>query len=267
MQTSQKDLIDDRNDIESASRGTCLEEARDCDFLIVEDLQRLPIEASESLVQVMDCLKDSGRKVIITANAGPQRLRHNGEPFPSRLTSRLSAGLVIGLAPLAASSRLLLLQTLAQRRQLAVPTEVLRWLADRLTGGGRQLEGALTRLEALIKVHGRTLDLGMVEAQFKEETEAGTVTVERIANIVSGYFHVDVRDLQSDRRCHHVLLPRQVGMYLARLLTALSLEGIGQFFGGRDHSTVLHACRKMEKTLHRDALLSGAVREIHASLA
>jgi chromosomal replication initiator protein len=243
-----------------------LEEARHCDLLIVEDVQHLNLRAAETLVQVMDHLDARRRAMVFTANAGPQRLIHRSGKFPARLTNRLTAGLVVALSPLGPASRLTLLQMLAQRRQLAVPTEVLRWLADRLAGGGRQLEGVIARLETLAKIHRGPLDLATVEAAFQDQTAAGQATVERIAERVGGYFRVDPGDLQSRRRHRNVLLPRQVGMYLARQLTEMSLDEIGHYFGGRDHSTVLHACRKVEQTLGRDAVFSGAVREIHAGL-
>jgi len=243
-----------------------LEEARHCDLFMVEDLQHLHPYAVEPLVQTLDYLEAHGRPAVLTANHGPQRLRHRGERFAARLSNRLAGGLVVALAPLGPASRLTLLQTLAQRRQLAVPTEVLRWLADHLPGGGRQLEGAIARLETLARAQPGPLDLKTVRAQFKEQAEAGRITVERIALSVGGYFQVKPADLQSRRRYRNVLVPRQVGMYLARQLTEMSLDQIGDYFGGRDHSTVLHACRKVEQAIHQDAVLGGAIREIHAAL-
>src|SRR5262249_22117573 len=156
-------------------------------------------------------------------------------------------------------SRLALLEDKAQRRQLAVRHDVLAWLAEHLTGGGRQLEGALARLELLARLSGRPPDVAAVAAHFREQAEASRVTVERIAQRVGGSSGGDPRQLQRRRRYKGVLLPRQVGMYLARQLTELSLEQIGAYFGGRDHSTVLHACRKVEQALTHDAALSGAV--------
>ena len=91
-------------------------------------------------------------------------------------------------------------------------------------------------------------------------------SVEHIARHVGGYFRVELRQLRSERRGRHILWPRQVGMYLARRLTGLSLAQIGDYFGGRDHSTVLHACRKVEDALGRDTVLSGAVRQLQAEL-
>jgi chromosomal replication initiator protein len=233
------------------------------DLLIVEDLQHLPARAVETFVQRVDELLARQCPMVCTALAGP---RHLGN-LSARLASRLVGGLVVRLEPLSAASRLAMLQDKAQRRQLAVGREVLAWLAKHLTGGGRQLEGAIARLETLTRRHDQPLDLAGVAEQFRTEVEAGRPTVERIAQRVGGYFRVEPRQLQSRHRSRQVLLPRQVGMYLARQLTGLSLGQIGEYFGGRDHSTVLHACRRVEDALSRDAVLSGAVRQLHADLA
>jgi chromosomal replication initiator protein len=184
----------------------------------------------------------------------------------ARLGSRLAAGLVVGLDPLSAPARLALLQDKAQRRQLAVHPEVLAWLAEHLTGGGRQLEGALARLETLARLRDQPLDVAIVAEHFREQIKEGGPMVEHIVQRVGGCFQVEPRQLQSRRRSRQVLLPRQVGMYLTRQLTGLSLDQIGAYFGGRDHSTVLHACRKVEQALIQDAALSGLVRQLHAEL-
>ncbi len=240
--------------------------SRHSDLLVVEDLQHLPPASAEPLAQALDALRARGRQVVCTASAGPQRLAPRGRRLPARLVSRLAAGLVVGLNPLPAEGRLAVLEAGARRRTLPVGREVLAWLAERL-GGGRELEGALNRLEELARRHGLTLDLATVSAQFAEQAGAGGVTVERIAQRVGGYFRVKPEQLRSRGRSRGVLVPRQVGMYLARRLTGLSLEQIGAYFGGRDHSTVLHACRKVERALGEDAALSGAVRQLHAELA
>ena len=107
-----------------------------------------------------------------------------------------------------------------------------------------------------------------IEVTYAVAPGAHDVTaVERIAQRVGTWFQVEPRQMQSRRRLRHTLLPRQIGMYLARQLTALSLGQIGTYFGGRDHTTVLHACRKVEEAMKKDAVLSGAVRQIHAELA
>jgi chromosomal replication initiator protein len=171
------------------------------------------------------------------------------------------------LEPLARPSRLVFLQDRAQRRQLAVSRDVLAWLAEHVGGSTRQLEGALARVETLARLHGRLPDVALVAEQLHADAEAGRPTVERITERVGAYFRLEPRQIQSRRRLRHALLPRQVGMYLARQLTPLSLQQIGAYFGGRDHSTVLHACRKVEEAMAHDRALSGAVRQLHADLA
>jgi chromosomal replication initiator protein len=233
------------------------------DLLVVEDLQHLPARAAEALAGVVDARAARLEPMVFTATAGPARLTH----LPARLTSRLVSGLVVGLEPLGPASRLALLQDRAQRRQLAVSRDVLAWLAEHAGGSGRQLEGALARVEALARLHGRLPDIALVAAHFRADAEAGRPTVDRIVDRVGAYFRLEPRQIQSRRRLRQALLPRQVGMYLARRLTPLSLQEIGAYFGGRDHSTVLHSCRKVEEAMTTDSALSGAVRQLHADLA
>src|SRR5262249_39386633 len=155
----------------------------------------------------------------------------------------------------------------AQRRQLAVSREVLAWLAENLPGGIRQLLGTLVQLDTLTRFQSGPLDVKTVADHFQPLVEATQPTVERIAERVSRYFRLEPRQLQSKHRYQSVLLPRQVGMYLSRRLTNSSLADIGRYFGGRDHSTVLHACQKIEGALKTDMYVSGVVRQLQAELA
>jgi chromosomal replication initiator protein len=238
-----------------------LMEAPEADLLVLEDLQHLPAAAVERVVRWFDARLAHRQQTVVTATCGPGEL-----PLPVRLTSRLASGLVVGVQPYSAASRFALLQDRAERRQLTLSREVLTWLADHL-GTGRQLDGALNQLEALARLRAIPLDVATVAAHFREQVEATRPTVERIAQWVGGHFQVDPRQLRSRSRQRNALVPRQVSMYLARQLTDLSLEEIGAYFGGRDHSTVLHACQKVEQALADDAILCGAVRRLHADLA
>ncbi|MFN4259809.1 MAG: helix-turn-helix domain-containing protein [Gemmataceae bacterium] len=230
------------------------------DVLIVEDLHQLAPQAAETVVRLIDTLLARRQVVVATALVGPGQLTH----LPARLTSRLAAGLVVGIQPLAAPSRYVLLREFAQRRQLAVGADILQWLAQHLNGGGRQLQGAIARLDALSR-H-QPLDLAAVRCHFDNEVEANRPTIERIVQRVSDYFQVPLREIRSVRRSRDVLLPRQISMYLARQLTELSLEQIGTYFGDRDHATVLHACQKVENGLTEDDIVAGVVRELQAAL-
>ncbi|MBY0524995.1 MAG: hypothetical protein K2R98_16435 [Gemmataceae bacterium] len=239
-----------------------LHAVRDCDLVVIEDVQQLAPIAAERLTQLFDTLLARHQQLVFTANVGPRFL-----DVPARLISRLASGLVVSLEALSAPSRLAFLCDRAQRRQLVVEQAILAWLAEHLAGGGRQLQGALAQLEGLLKQNPRPLDVPTVAAHFREQVEATVPTLERIARRVGEHFQVDARQLQSRRRSHQVMLPRQVSMYLARQLTGLSLQEIGAYFGGRDHSTVLHACRKVEGCFDADAALQGTLRQLRADLA
>jgi chromosomal replication initiator protein len=254
----------------SGEVADALQAAKHSDLFVLEDLQHLVGRAddrrsaiTEELVQVFDHLHARQRQLIFTATAGPRELMY----LPSRLLSRLASGLVVGLRPLQLASRLAVLKDKAQRRQLAVASEVLSWVAEHCGGSVRQLDGALVQLQSLAALHDRPLDVSIVADRFRDSIQGNRLTVERIAQRVGNYFCVDPRHLQSRRRHQSVLLPRQIGMYLARQLTGLSLEEIGSYFGGRDHSTVFHACRKIKDVLVHDPGLSGAVEQLQAELA
>ncbi len=235
--------------------------ALQADLVVVEDLQHLSGRVIEPLVRLVDRCQCRQRQLVVTATVGPAELTD----LPGRLTSRLASGLVVGLLPLGPESRLRFLDVRARRRNLKVAQPVLHWLAENLPGSGRVLEGALGRLLLLLKEHSE-LTVPMVAEAFQTEAQARRPTVERIAQCVGDYFQVETRQLQSRDRSRDTLLPRQIGMYLARQLTGLSLEQIGDYFGGRDHSTVLHACRKVEQALDQDGTVSGAVRRLQAHL-
>ena len=249
----------DRDPQESAAD---LAAARQADLVAVEDVHRLSATAVEAVVQLLDRGLARQVQLVFTAAVGPAQLE-----LPARLTSRLAGGLIVGLEPLGPASRLTFIQDRVARKGLAVDPAALHWLAEHVGGSGRQLDGAVARLEALTRMHGGPPGVDAVAESFRTDAEARRATVERIAQRVGRYFRVEARRLQGSDRSRQVLLPRQVGMYLARRLTDLSLGQIGAYFGGRDHSTVLHACRKVEAALDRDPVLSGAVRQLQADLA
>jgi chromosomal replication initiator protein len=260
VQRSAGELVPPRMEQADAEE---LAAVRKADLLVVDDLHHLPERAVETFVHLLDRGLARGQQWVVTAVEGPARLTR----LPGRLTSRLASGLVVGLELPSPSSRRTVLGVFAGRRDLEVRAEVLDWLADHAAGSFRELEGAVARLETLTRVQGDVPSLDAVCELFRAESDARQATVERIVQRVGRYFRVEPGQLQGPSRTRGVLLPRQVGMYLARQLTALSLEQIGAYFGGRDHSTVLHACRKVEQALDRDVTLSGAVRELHADLA
>jgi chromosomal replication initiator protein len=173
---------------------------------------------------------------------------------------------VVSMQPLQVASRRRFLQQFASQRDLNLTDDILNWLAESLTGGGRQLEGAVHQIEALVACNGEPASLDVLREQFQVQADVGRATPERIVRRVSEYYRIEPRQLKSARRLRSLMLPRQVSMYLMRRLTRLSLQQIGACFGGRDHSTVLHACRKIEAAIRSDTALSGAVDQMHAEL-
>jgi chromosomal replication initiator protein len=255
---------DELGGILKADPGEAWENPRpgdELDLLIIEDLQHLLPRLAQPLADLIDEFLAQQVPLVFTASLAPQRL-----PFAGRLTTRLASGLVVGLEPWKPASRLAFLQAKAQERQLAIRQETLSWLASHIRGCGRELEGALNRLEGLESLHRGPLDLGDVSRYFQDELESNKPTVNRITTSVSDYFHVPASEVISSRRTRSILLPRQVSMYLTRQLTDLSLEEIGASFGGRDHSTVLHACRKVAGALTQDRLLAATVDQLQAAL-
>jgi chromosomal replication initiator protein len=205
--------------------------------------------------------------MIFTATLGPARLKPRGAALPSRLTSRLASGLVVALEPMQTPSRRKLLKMLAEDAKITIANEVLDWLAQHLTGGGRQLHGAVGQIKTLQRLQAKPLRIDDLQAHFRTQIDAAKPTVKRIAEHVSEFYRVKPKQMLSAQRSREVVLPRQVSMYLARQLTDWSFEKIGQYFGGRDHKTVQHACKKVGSLMQSDAELCGAVKQMHAELA
>ena len=237
------------------------ESTRAADLVAVEDLQHLSVAATEAFVHLVDQCRTRGQQLVVTASVGPAQI----DQLSGRLSTRLSAGLVVRLDPLSPPSRLAFLRDRVERQGQDVALGVLEWLANHLPGSTRQLEAALGKLGTLGRLSGAALTPDALAEHFQTDFDA-RLTVETIAQRVGRYFRVEPKQMRSRGRTHDALVPRQVGMYLARRLTPLSLQEIGSFFGGRDHSTVLHACRKVEEALTHDPALSGAVHQLQADL-
>jgi chromosomal replication initiator protein len=235
---------------------------RHCDLLIVEDAQQTSVGSVLAIAHLVDHRRARRRQTVFTSTAGPAQMPH----LPRRLTSRLACGLVVGLELYGSASRRLLLEEFAKRHRLTVSHEVLDWLTLHVGGSGRQIEGAIVRLEHLLALGQKSLSVADLEIHFAVEIESRRLSLDRIVQSVGRRFEVTAKELRSETRQRRVVLPRQVAMYLCRELTPLSLSHIGTFFGGRDHSTVLHSCRKITALLPCDAALGAIVRTLRLEL-
>jgi chromosomal replication initiator protein len=242
------------------TQGRTSTEFHDCDLLIIEDFQHLPTESAQAVTSLIDHRLARHRAVVASATVGPAALNH----LTARLVSRLAGGLVVGIGALSFSSRRQLAQELCADRGLSVTDEVIAWLARRPCGGVRPILGDLARLEQLSQRVPPPLDGAAIVAAFPAEGEDEQPDLMLIAERVAGHFGVKPRRLTGRDRHRGVLWARQVGIYLARKLTGFSLARVGAYFGGRDHTTVLHACRRVEEALAGDPALANELMQLAA---
>jgi chromosomal replication initiator protein len=195
-------------------------------------------------------LVDQGRQIVISADKSPSDL----EGMEERLKSRLNCGLVADLHATTYELRVGILQAKAERLNVEVPGKVMEFLAHKITSNVRELEGALNRVAAHSSLVGRDITLESVQDVLHDLIRAHDrrVTIEEIQKKVAAHFNIRTSDMHSARRARSVARPRQVAMYLAKQLTSRSLPEIGRKFGGRDHTTVMHAVKKVDELRERD---------------
>ena len=241
------------------------------DVLLIDDFQFLQGKTmQQEFCHAFNALVDSKRQVVVAADVPPSQL----DSIDQRMRSRLMGGLVVDieLPDLETRQKILISRYAeAQKRdpQLVIPDEVLEFIANRITGTGRELEGALNRIMAYQQFNHAavTLDLAsMVLRDMQSNPDGSRIKIDDILKIVGRHFNVGRTDLLSPRRARSVVVPRQIGMYLAKKLTARSLPEIGRRFGGRDHSTVLHAVRKIEALVSKDTALCDEVELLKRQL-
>jgi chromosomal replication initiator protein len=247
------------------------EALRAIDVLVIDDLQFLQGKSTQAeFCHTLNALIDSGRQVVIAADRPPSEL----ETLDERVRSRLAGGLVVEMGSLGEELRLEILRSrvaIAKQHHAGfdVPGTVLEYIAKTVTHNGRDLEGALNRLLAHSKLTNQPITMEMAEREVRDlirPQEPKRIKIEEIQRIVARQYNVSRADLLSSRRTANVVRPRQVAMYLAKLLTLRSLPEIGRRFGGRDHTTVLHAVRKIENLVNNDTALAEEIEILKRQL-
>lgn len=229
------------------------EQFRSADVLMIDDVQFISGKDStqEEFFHTFNALVDQGRQIVLSADKSPSDLEEIGD----RLRSRLSSGLVADLHPTTFELRLGILDAKAEQLGVTVPQKVKEFLAHRITSNVRELEGALTRLSANVQLVGGDISLELAHTLLHDLLRAHDrrITMEEIQKRVAEHFQIRLSDMSSARRSRTVARPRQIAMYLSKQLTSRSLPEIGRAFGGRDHTTVIHAVRKVEELMKADA--------------
>jgi len=247
------------------------ETLRAIDLLVIDDAQFLNgKQVQQEFCHTLNALIDAGKQVIVAADRSPADL----ESLDERIQSRLAGGLVVEIGALDEALRLKVLESRIQTARMRLPgfaiaPDVIAHVAQLVTANGRDLEGAVNRLLAHATLSGGPLDKEGAELAIRDlirTHEPKKVKIEDIQRLVANHYNVSRADILSSRRTATVVRPRQIAMYLAKLLTLRSLPEIGRRFGGRDHTTVLHAVRKIDGLVARDTSLAGEIDHLKRML-
>jgi chromosomal replication initiator protein len=232
------------------------EQFRSVDVLMIDDVQFIigKDNTQEEFFHTFNTLVDKKRQIIISADKSPADL----EGLEDRLKSRLGWGLVADIHPLTYELRLGILQAKAEQKEIKLTDDVLEFLANKITNNVREMEGALNRLAVHASLQDSAITVDLVKDVLKDllRTNSRKITIDEIQKKVVEHYNIKLSDMHSPRRSRSVARPRQVAMYLAKSITTRSLPEIGRKFGGRDHTTVIHAIKTIEEIMVNDPSLA-----------
>lgn len=236
---------------------------RSADVLMVDDIQFISSRerTQEEFFNTFNALHTAGKQIILSSDRPPMELT----TLEERLRSRFEGGLITDVQPPDLETRIAILKKKATDEGIDVDESVLSYIAEKVNSNIRQLEGSLTRVYAYAKLTKRPLDSHLADAALKDIIpgyENRKVTVELIQQVVADYYSVDVESLLSQRRTMEITYPRQVAMYLSKELTEESLKAIGRRFGGRDHTTVINACKKIKSDMDENPQLVLVIEDL-----
>ena len=226
---------------------------RSFDMLVIDDIHDLSKrdQTQEEFFHTFNTLFQSGKQVVLSSDAAPNEI-----PFlEERLVSRFSCGLVACVESPGFETRVAIIKKKASIRHIEIPNDVASYIATKLDSNIRQLEGAITKLQSIALLDNSVIDLQMAKGAIGNELSGGRpkhVSIQDVFDSVIMFYDAKLSDLLSKKRHKSITVPRQVGMWLARKYTRFSLEEIGGYFGGRDHTTVMHAVKTVEQKIVAD---------------
>jgi chromosomal replication initiator protein len=240
---------------------------RHVDVLLIDDIQFLggKERMQEEFFHTFNTLFDAHKQIVLSSDRPAAEIAN----LEARLVSRFEWGLVTELQPPALETRIAILKKKAAALNVTIPDRIIEYLAERIRTNIRRLEGALIRVASYATLTGKEITLESVETLLRDalhEEAKHVITIEAIQRKVAEHFDIRLADMTSRRRPQNVAFPRQIAMYLSRTLTDRSLVDIGETFGGRDHGTVLHACRLIEKRMAEDQRLRQTVAYLQQAL-
>ncbi|GAA2166654.1 chromosomal replication initiator protein DnaA [Pedococcus bigeumensis] len=236
---------------------------RDVDVLLIDDIQFLQgkVQTQEEFFHTFNTLHNANKQVVITSDLPPKLL----SGFEERMRSRFEWGLLTDVQPPDLETRIAILRKKAIQERMSAPDEVLEFIASRISTNIRELEGALIRVTAFASLNRQSVDMGLAEIVLKDlipNEQGSQITSATIMAQTAAYFGLTIEDLCGTSRSRVLVTARQIAMYLCRELTDLSLPKIGQQFGGRDHTTVMHADKKIRQLMAERRAIYNQVTEL-----
>ena len=253
--------------IQNNKLATFRKKYRQTDVLLIDDIQFLAGKEriQEEFFHTFNALHEGHKQIVLTCDRPASEI----QGLEHRLVSRFEWGLVTDLQPPDIEMRLAILQKKAQLMGVVLPEDILNFLANRIRTNVRRLEGALIRVASYASLTGKKLSIEIVEGLLREilhEEGRFSISIEVIQKKVAEHFDIRLADMTSKRRPENIAFPRQIAMFLSRQLTESSLSTIGEAFGGRDHGTVLHACRLVKDRMEVDANVRQVVHYLEKQL-
>ncbi|MHC4171375.1 MAG: chromosomal replication initiator protein DnaA [Planctomycetota bacterium] len=235
---------------------------RTVDTLVIDDIQflREREQSQEEFFHTFNALYNNSKQIILSADSPPGKI----PSLEERLISRFNWGLVTRIDPPSYETRVAIVQKKAHLRGLSISDEIAGYIARKVHANIRELEGALTTIYAVATTTGKAIDLELAQRALEGQLKSSArhISITDIIEVVTGHFDVRLADLQSKKRSQSIAEPRQICMYLARNLTKHSLEEIGGHLGGRDHTTVMHACKKIGQAKTSDPQMHAILSEL-----
>ena len=251
------------NSIRDAKQEHFRNKYRTIDVLLIDDIQFLAKkeQTQEEFFHTFNTLHEANKQIVITSDRPPREIA----TLEDRLRSRFESGLITDIQPPDLETRIAILRKLIQNEQVAVPNDVIVSIASRIKNNVRELQGALTRVIGYAATHKKPIDLDLVAEALSDIFPDGRprqITTELIQQCVASYFKVRTEDLSAKKRTRNIAYPRQIAMYLARELTDCSLSKIGELFGGKDHTTVIHAHDKISQAREADPQVNALLQDL-----
>jgi len=254
------------NEVVSALRhdrmGEFKEKYRNLDVLLLDDIQFIANKTAtqEEFFHTFNALYERQRQIVVSSDRPPKEIT----AVTDRLRSRFSMGLIADIQPPEIETKIAILLKKADRERITIPDEVAYYLASKIRSNIRELEGCLIRLGAQASLTGRPIDREMAKNILRDliEEDEKPITGEHIQKIVCEYFGIKTNDIKAKKRTKEVALPRQIAMYITKKITDMSLSDIGKGFGGKDHATVIYACKQIEEKRARDEAFNRMIENL-----